>query len=104
MLVFRDDSGLSRGDSFREEIEIYARADSLRPAAGRVGYFRGRSVPEEGISDNTFYRWKRQFAGMGVAELRRLKILEDENRRLKQLVADLALDKEMLQDVLRKKL
>jgi|TARA_B110000263_G_C14892998_1_gene322650 putative transposase len=57
-----------------------------------------------GISENTFYRWKRKFAGMGVAELRRLKILEDENRRLKQLVADLALDKEMLQDVLRKKL
>lgn len=57
-----------------------------------------------GISENTFYRWKRKFAGMGVAELRRLKILEDENRRLKQLVADVALDKEMLQDVLRKKL
>ena len=64
----------------------------------------GEVCRKMGISDNTFYRWKRQFAGMGVAELRRLKILEDENRRLKQLVADLALDKEMLQDVLRKKL
>jgi putative transposase len=57
-----------------------------------------------GISEQTFYRWKRKYAGMGVAELRRLKILEEENRRLKQLVADLALDKEMLHDVLRKKL
>ena len=57
-----------------------------------------------GISENTFYRWKRKYAGMGVAELRRLKQLEEENRRLKQLVADLALDKVMLQDVLRKKL
>ena len=64
----------------------------------------GEVCRKMGISDNTFYRWKRQFAGMGIVELRRLKILEDENRRLKQLVADLALDKEMLQDVLRKKL
>lgn len=57
-----------------------------------------------GISEQTFYRWKRKFAGMGVAELRRLRQLEDENRQLKQLVADLTLDKHMLQEVLRKKL
>ena len=57
-----------------------------------------------GVTEQSFYRWKRKYAGMGVAELRRLKLLEDENRRLKLLVADLALDKEMLQDVLRKKL
>ena len=57
-----------------------------------------------GVTEQSFYRWKRKYAGMGFAELRRLKLLEDENRRLKQLVADLALDKEMLQDVLRKKL
>ncbi|MBT4072090.1 MAG: transposase, partial [Chloroflexi bacterium] len=49
-----------------------------------------------GVTERSFYRWKRKYAGMGVAELRRLKLLEDENRRLKQLVADLALDKEML--------
>lgn len=57
-----------------------------------------------GISEQTFYRWKKKFAGMGVAELRRLRQLEDENRQLKQLVADLTLDKYMLQEVLRKKL
>jgi putative transposase len=57
-----------------------------------------------GISEQTFYRWKKQYAGMGVAELRRLRQLEDENRQLKQLVADLTLDKYMLQEVLRKKL
>lgn len=57
-----------------------------------------------GISEQTFYRWKKKFAGMGVAELRRLRQLEDENRQLKQLVADLTLDKHMLQEVLRKKL
>jgi putative transposase len=56
-----------------------------------------------GVSEQTFYRWKRKFAGMGVAELRRLRQLEEENRKLKQLVADLTLDKHMLQEVLRKK-
>ncbi len=56
-----------------------------------------------GVSEATFYRWKKKFAGMGVAELRRLKQLEEENRKLKRLVADLSLDKAMLQDVLSKK-
>jgi putative transposase len=55
-----------------------------------------------GISEQTFYRWKRKFAGLGVAELRRLRQLEEENKKLKQLVADLSLDKRMLQDVLSK--
>jgi putative transposase len=54
-----------------------------------------------GISEQTCYRWKRTFAGMGVAELRRLRQLEEENRQLKQLMADLTLDKRMLQEVLR---
>jgi len=52
-----------------------------------------------GIAEQTFYRWKKKYAGLGVAELRRLKQLEEENRKLKQLVADLSLDKKMLQDV-----
>ena len=55
-----------------------------------------------GISQQTFYRWKRKYTGMGVAELRRLKQLGQENKQLKQLVADLSLDKQMLQDVLKK--
>ena len=53
-----------------------------------------------GISEQTFYRWKKRFAGLGIAELRRLRTLEEENKKLKQLVADLSLDKKMLQDVL----
>jgi putative transposase len=57
-----------------------------------------------GMTEQSFYRWKRKFAGMGVSELRRLKSLEEENRRLKQLVADLTLDKHMLQEVVGKKL
>ena len=59
---------------------------------------------EVGISQQTFYRWRRKFAGMGVAELRRLRQLEKENKRLKELVADLTLDKYMLQEVITKKL
>ena len=54
-----------------------------------------------GISEATFYNWKKKFGG--VAELRRLRQLEDENQRLKKLVADLSLDKEMLQEVIKKK-
>jgi len=60
-------------------------------------------VRKMGISEQTFYRWKKQYAGMGVGEIRRLKQLEEENRKLKQLVADLSLDKLMLQEVLSKK-
>ena len=56
-----------------------------------------------GIAEQTFYRWKKKFAGMGIAEVRRLRVLEEENSKLKQLVADLSLDKQMLQDILRKK-
>jgi putative transposase len=67
----------------------------------------GTPVPEicrkMGIAEQTFYRWKKKYTGMGVAEVRKLRILEEENRKLKQLVADLSLDKQMLQDVLRKK-
>ncbi len=57
-----------------------------------------------GVSEQTFYTWRRKYAGMGVAELRRLKQVEDENRKLKQVVADLTLDKHILQETLSKKL
>lgn len=67
----------------------------------------GTPVPELcrklGVAEATFYRWKKQYAGLGIAEIRRLKQLEEENRRLKQVVADLTLDKAMLQDVVRRK-
>ena len=57
-----------------------------------------------GISDATFYNWKKKFGGLTPSEVRRLKMLEEENRQLKKLVEDLSLDKQMLQDVLSKKL
>jgi putative transposase len=82
---------------FTEEQIAYA----LRQAEG------GTPVAELcrklGVSEQSFYRWKRKYGGMGVAELRRLRLLEQENKKLKQIVADLTLDKQMLQDVLKKK-
>ncbi len=61
-------------------------------------------IRKMGISEQTFYRWKKVYGGLGPSEVRHLKQLEEENRRLKQLVADLSLDKHMLQDVLSRKL
>ena len=58
---------------------------------------------EHNIAEGTFYRWKKKYAGLGVAEVLLLKQLEEENKKLKGLVADLSLDKCMLQDVLSKK-
>jgi putative transposase len=57
-----------------------------------------------GVSEQTYYLWRKKYGQMGVGEIRRLRLLEEENRKLKQLVADLTLDKVMLQEVLTKKL
>jgi putative transposase len=56
-----------------------------------------------GVTEQTVYRWKKKFGAMTPSEIKRLKQLEEENRRLKTIVADLTLDKQMLQEVLRKK-
>lgn len=68
----------------------------------------GTSVAEvcrkAGISEQTYYRWRKKYGGLMPSEMKRLKQLEEENKRLKNLVADLSLDKEMLQEVVRKKL
>ena len=57
-----------------------------------------------GISEQTFYVWKRKYAGLGLSELRELRQLREENTKLKRLVADLSLDRHMLQEIVRKKL
>ena len=57
-----------------------------------------------GIAEATFYAWKKKYASLGVSELRKLKLQEDENARLKRLVADLTLDKHILQEVIAKKI
>ena len=56
-------------------------------------------IRKHGICENTFYRWKSKYGGMEVSEAKRLRVLEDENRRLKQLVADLMLDNKVLRDI-----
>lgn len=61
-------------------------------------------IRKMGISEQTFYNWKKKYGGLGPSELRKLKQLEEENRQLKRMVADLSLDKQMLQDVLSRKL
>ena len=60
-------------------------------------------IRKMGITEQTFYRWKKKYAGMLPSDVKKLKQLEEENRQLKKLVADLSLDKQMLQDVLSKK-
>ncbi len=77
-------------------------AFALRQAEG--GTSVGETYRKMGISEATFYNWKKKYGGLGVSELRRLRQLEEENRKLKQLVADLSLAKVMLQDVIQKKL
>jgi putative transposase len=80
-----------------EEQIIYA----LRQAEG--GKKIGDICRELGVSQQAFYSWKRRYAGLGLNELRELRQLRDENRKLKTLVADLTLDKHILQEVLSKK-
>jgi len=67
----------------------------------------GRKVADlcrtHGVSEQTYYRWKKQFGDLGTAEVRELRQLREENRKLKTLVADLTLDKAMLRDALGKK-
>jgi putative transposase len=78
-----------------ERIAFALRQEEAKTAVSEI-------VPKIGIAEQTFYRWKK-FAGLVVAEVRRLKQLEEENKKLKQLVADLSLDKKMLQDVVQGK-
>ena len=69
---------------------------------------KGHPVPvacrKIGVTEQTYYRWRKEYGGLKVDQAKRLKELERENARLKKLVADLSLDKEMLQDVIRTKL
>ena len=82
---------------FSEEQIVYA----IRQA--ETGAPVGDLCRQLGVSDATFYAWKKKYAHLGVSELRRLRQQQDENSRLKRLVADLALDKHMLSEALRKK-
>ena len=82
---------------FSEEQIVYA----IRQA--EAGTSIGDLCRQLGVSEATFYAWKKKYAHLGVSELRRLRQVEEENVRLKRLVADLSLDKPMLSEALRKK-
>jgi len=86
-----------------EEEQIHRGADRIALHQAQTGTSVEEVCRKLGISQATFYAWKKKFGGMGVGELRRLRQLEVENGKLKQLVADLSLDKIILQDVLQKK-
>ena len=89
--------------SYGSEVEIHRSADGLRGQTLELGIPIEELGRKYGVSVQTLYRWKNKYGGLSASEVRRLKQLEEENRKLKQLVADLSLDKQILQDVLRKK-
>jgi len=76
----------------------------MRSSKRKPGSPVGEVARKYGVSLKTIYAWRTKYGGLSVSEVARLKQLEDENRKLKQMVAELSLDKQMLQDVLRKKL
>ena len=80
--------------------EQIALALCARPKAGTPV---GEICRKLGVSEQTFYRWKKRFGALGLSELRELRQLREENRKLKGLVADLSLDKTILHEALRKK-
>lgn len=69
-----------------------------------AGAKTGELCRKLGISQATFYNWKKQYAGLGVQELRELRQLREENNRLKRMVVDLSLDRQILQEIVQKKL
>jgi putative transposase len=103
-LVFRQNRPLSGVEDFamKKKFSVEQIVSVLKQA--EVGVPVAELIRKVGISEQTFYRWKAKYAGLEVDQVRQMKQLRDENTRLKQLVAELTLDKTMLQDVLRKKL
>jgi len=81
-----------------EQIVVILR--QIEVAVGQ-GAAVGLACKDAGISEQTYYRWRKDYGGMGVNQAKKLKLLEDENARLKKLVADLSLEKQVLQDIAR---
>lgn len=71
---------------------------------GEAGMPIAELCRKHGVGESTYYKWRSKYAGMDVSELKRLKALEEENRRLKQMFANLSMDHELLKEVLEKKL
>jgi putative transposase len=86
---------MRKGKFSEEQIAVALRQSEAGTAVAEI-------CRKLGISQGTFYRWKKAYGSLGVPELRELRALRDENRRLKQLVADLSLDKTILQESLKR--
>jgi putative transposase len=84
-----------------ESFDVHGRAEK-RSSSSRAT--KARPWLKAGISQATYFNWKKKYAGLMPSEMRRLRVLEDENSRLKKIVADLTLDREMLQEVIKRKL
>src|SRR5215208_6158468 len=86
-----------------EAVEVHGRADHWGAARARGGIEDQRCCRKHGISSATFYKWKARYGGLDVSEARRLKVLADENAKLKKLLAEAMLDNAMLKDLNSKK-
>ena len=82
---------------------LYRRADCISLGKAEMAALVAEVVRNIAVSERTFYRWKKKYSGLEVDQVRQLKQMREENARLKRIVADLTLDKAMLQDVLTKK-
>jgi hypothetical protein len=98
MIDFREEGAC------REEITVHRRTNRLRPEAAGAGHAGRGDLSQDGHCPGHVLQLEEAVSGLGPSELRRLRQLEEENNRLKKLVADLSLDKVMLQDVVRRKI
>lgn len=95
--VTNENSGMKKSHFTEEQIAYALKQAELGTAAGEI-------CRKMGTAEATFYAWQKKYGGLGPSELKRSRLLEEEDRKLKQLVADLSLDKAMLQEVIAKKL
>jgi len=103
MLVFLYNKANRERIRHSEEKQIYRRTNLFCLEAGRDRNTCKRGHPQDGDNRANFLQMEKKYAGMLPSDVKKLKQLEEENRQLKKLVADLSLDKQMLQDVLSKK-
>jgi len=90
---------MARQNYSAEQIVVILRKIEVLCGQGRT---IGNAVKAQGITENTYYRWRKEYGGVSTVELKRLKELETENKRLKKIVADLVLDNTMLKDIASK--
>jgi putative transposase len=102
--VLRCDSSGWTEDDRDEGIEVHRLTEAFIIRQGDEGTAVAEICRKAGISQATYFNWKKMYSGMMPSEMKRLRELEEENNRLKRIVADLSLDKEMLQDIVRRKI